>query len=48
LILQPATPFAGWKDVPSPDRVLAAQEAAMAVHGDVRAIPQIHRLSGQM
>jgi len=48
LVLQPATPFGGFRDAPSPDRVLAAQEAAMAVHGDVRAIPQIHRLSGQM
>ncbi len=47
-ILQPVSAFGTFKDTPTPSRVLEVQELAMAVHADVRVIPQVHRLSGQL
>jgi 7-carboxy-7-deazaguanine synthase len=48
LVLQPASPFGSVKRSPSPERALRLQEAALRVHDDVRVIPQVHRLSGQL
>jgi organic radical activating enzyme len=48
LVLQPASPFGTVTRAPSPARALRLQEAALAVHKDVRVIPQVHRLSGQL
>ena len=48
LVLQPASPFGAVKHAPSPARALRLQEAALKVHADVRVIPQVHRLSGQL
>jgi 7-carboxy-7-deazaguanine synthase len=48
LVLQPATPLGPIKRAPSPERALRLQEAALRVHGDVRVIPQVHRLAGQL
>jgi 7-carboxy-7-deazaguanine synthase len=48
LVLQPATPFGSVKRAPSAARALSLQEAALRVHADVRVIPQVHRLAGQL
>jgi organic radical activating enzyme len=48
LVLQPASPFGAVKRSPTPARALRLQEAALRVHADVRVIPQVHRLSGQL
>ena len=48
LVLQPCSPCGTVRARPSPARVLWLQEAALRVHKDVRVIPQVHRLTGQM
>ena len=48
LYLQPVTPFGAVKDAPTPEQVLGWQEAALAVHPDVRVVPQTHKLIGQL
>jgi 7-carboxy-7-deazaguanine synthase len=48
LILQPCSPFGGVKSAPSPETALKFQEAALRVHRDVRVVPQVHRLMGQI
>lgn len=48
LILQPVTPMGQIKAAPSVSRMLDLHEAALAVHSDVRVIPQVHALMGQM
>jgi 7-carboxy-7-deazaguanine synthase len=47
-ILQPASPFGTVARAPSPARALELQQAAQAVHDDVRVIPQVHRMMGQL
>jgi 7-carboxy-7-deazaguanine synthase len=48
LVLQQVTPFARVKATPTPERMLRLQEECLRVHGDVRVIPQTHKLTGQM
>lgn len=48
LVLQPVTPCGGVSRAPAPAAALALQEAALRVHRDVRVIPQVHRLAGQL
>jgi hypothetical protein len=48
LVLQPATPCGTVRRAPSPARALSLQQAALRVHHDVRVIPQVHRLAGQL
>ena len=47
VFLQPVTPFAGVATAPEPEQVLAWQAAALAVHRDVRVVPQTHKAIGQ-
>jgi organic radical activating enzyme len=46
LVLQPVTTVEGGPRPPGPARILAAQREALAVHGDVRVIPQIQTMLG--
>lgn len=48
VFMQPVTPFAAVTRAPSPADVLAWQELALAVHPDVRVVPQTHKLIGQL
>lgn len=48
LILQPVTPMGQIKSVPSVQRMLDLHEAALRMHTDVRVIPQVHALMGQL
>jgi 7-carboxy-7-deazaguanine synthase len=48
LVLQPCTPFGAVKRAPSAEKCLSLHEAALAEHRDVRVIPQVHRLMGQL
>jgi 7-carboxy-7-deazaguanine synthase len=48
LVLQPASPCGAVKRAPSPARALHLQQAALRIHKDVRVIPQVHKLAGQM
>jgi organic radical activating enzyme len=48
LVLQPCSPFGPVKRAPSPEKSLALHAKALDVHRDVRVIPQVHRLIGQM
>ena len=48
LVLQPASPCGAVKRAPSPARALHLQQAALRIHRDVRVIPQVHKLAGQM
>ncbi len=48
LVLQPCSPFGPVKRAPSPERCLLLHEAALRSHSDVRVVPQVHRLMGQM
>ncbi len=48
LVLQPCSPFGPVQRAPSPKRCLLLHEAALRSHSDVRVIPQVHRLMGQM
>lgn len=45
-VLQPVAPIDGGPAPPSPERVLAAHREAVAVHGDVRVIPQMQTMLG--
>ncbi|HEX5265441.1 MAG TPA: 7-carboxy-7-deazaguanine synthase QueE [Acidimicrobiales bacterium] len=48
VFLQPVTPFAAVTRAPTPDEVLSWQELALARHGDVRVVPQTHKMIGQL
>jgi 7-carboxy-7-deazaguanine synthase len=48
LVLQQVTPFARVKSAPTPERMLRLQAMCLGVHGDVRVIPQTHKLTGQL
>jgi organic radical activating enzyme len=48
LILQPCSPSGRVKRSPSPARCLALHETALRAHSDVRVVPQVHRLMGQL
>lgn len=48
LILQPVTPFGRVKASPSVQTMLDLHERALRIHRDVRVIPQVHALMGQM
>ena len=47
MILQPVTPHGGCPAV-RPETVLALQEKALSLLGDVRVIPQTHKMMGQL
>ncbi|HZT68025.1 MAG TPA: 7-carboxy-7-deazaguanine synthase QueE [Acidimicrobiales bacterium] len=46
--LQPVTPFGAVTAGPTPEQVLGWQELCLARHGDVRVVPQTHKLIGQL
>ncbi|HMS17833.1 MAG TPA: 7-carboxy-7-deazaguanine synthase QueE [Planctomycetota bacterium] len=46
LILQPCTPMGSVRVGPSKDAVARVFESASRIHGDVRVIPQVHRMLG--
>jgi organic radical activating enzyme len=48
VFLQPVTPFDRVTAAPSPDQVLALQDAALRVHPLVRVVPQTHKAIGQL
>ena len=48
LILQPVTPRGQIKAAPTVQRMLDMHSAALKIHRDVRVIPQVHALMGQM
>jgi 7-carboxy-7-deazaguanine synthase len=48
VILQPVTPGGDLTETPSPQHLLALQSAVMRIHEDVRVIPQVHVLMGQL
>jgi 7-carboxy-7-deazaguanine synthase len=48
LILQPVTPMGQIKATPTVQRMLDMQEATLKIHRDVRVIPQVHALMGQL
>lgn len=48
LILQPVTPMGQIKTTPTVQRMLDLHDAALRVHKDVRVIPQVHALMGQL
>lgn len=48
LILQPVTPMGQIKETPSVQRMLDLHETALRIHKDVRVIPQVHALMGQL
>lgn len=48
LVLQPITPTHSGVGVPTPEQILAMQEAALKVLEDVRVIPQTHKILGQL
>lgn len=48
VFLQPVTPFAAVTRAPTPDDVLGWQERALALHPDVRVVPQTHKMIGQL
>ena len=48
LVLQPASPCGAVKRAPSAARALHLQQAALRIHRDVRVIPQVHKLAGQL
>ena len=48
LILQPVTPMGQVKSTPNVQRMLDLHEACLRIHKDVRVIPQVHALMGQL
>lgn len=48
LVLQPVTPDGKASEAPSPARMLHLHSLVGDVHRDVRLIPQVHKLIGQM
>jgi organic radical activating enzyme len=46
LVLQPVTPFAGVREAPRPERLLALQARLSRKLADVRVIPQTHKQLG--
>jgi 7-carboxy-7-deazaguanine synthase len=48
LILQPVTPMGQIKTTPTVQRMLDLHEAVLKIHRDVRVIPQVHALMGQL
>jgi 7-carboxy-7-deazaguanine synthase len=48
LILQPVTPMGRIKESPSVQKMLDLHEDALKIHRDVRVIPQVHALMGQL
>lgn len=48
VILQPVTPMGQIKETPSVQRMLDLHDAALEILSDVRVIPQVHALMGQL
>lgn len=48
VFLQPVTPFGSVSAAPTPEQVLEWHDRALALHPDVRVVPQTHKLIGQL
>ena len=48
VFLQPVTPFGTVEAAPTPEQVLEWHDRALALHADVRVVPQTHKLIGQL
>ena len=48
VFLQPVSPFGTVDAAPTPDQVLEWHDRALALHADVRVVPQTHKLIGQL